>query len=282
MILVFGQTGQVGRELAQLPDVHCVGREEADLNNEASIRDAIRKFSPQAIINAAAYTAVDAAEADVELAHQINAHAPKVMAQEAQSLNIPLVHISTDYVFDGSGTKPWTPDDSTAPLNIYGQSKRDGELAVLGACNHAIVLRTSWVFSSHGQNFVKTMVRLAQMKSSLDIVSDQIGGPTSARAIAYACMRIVKSPLRSTSERIYHFAGAPDVSWAEFAEEIFAQLGKDIAITAIKSEDFPTAAQRPLNSRLDCSAILADFDVQRPNWKSDLKFTLDELKAGSI
>ena len=282
MILVFGKTGQVGRELAQLPDVHCLGREEADLNDAASIRDAIRKFTPDAIINAAAYTAVDAAEADVELAYQINAHAPKIMAQEAQSLKIPLVHISTDYVFDGSGTTPWTPDDGTAPLNIYGRSKRDGELAVLGACNHAIVLRTSWVFSSHGQNFVKTMVRLAQSKSSLDIVSDQIGGPTSARAIAYACMRIVKSPLPSTSERIYHFAGAPDVSWAEFAEEIFAQLGKEIAITAIKSEDFPTAAQRPLNSRLDCSGILADFDVQRPHWKSDLKFTLDELKAGSV
>ena len=282
MILVFGKTGQVGRELAQLPDVHSVCREEADLNDAASIRDAIRKFSPDAIINAAAYTAVDAAEADVELAYQINAHAPKVMAQEAQSLNIPLVHISTDYVFDGSGTTPWTPGDGTAHLNVYGQSKRAGELAVLDACQQAVVLRTSWVFSSHGQNFVKTMVRLAQSKSSLDIVSDQIGGPTSARAIAYACMRIVKTPLPSTSKRIYHFAGAPDVSWAEFAEEIFAQLGKDITITAIKSEDFPTAAQRPLNSRLDCSAILADFDVQRPHWKSDLKFTLNELKAGTV
>ena len=225
MILVFGNTGQVAQELQRhAEDMIFLGRDDADLTDPASCAAAITAHAPDAVINAAAYTAVDQAESDVETAQAVNGAAPGAMAEACAQLGIPFVHISTDYVFDGAGTRAFSPADPTEPLGVYGQTKLAGEEAVRtsGAC-HAI-LRTSWVFSAHGNNFVKTMLRLGATRDALTIVADQIGGPTPARAIAAACVTITKALLQDQNRAgTYHFAGAPDVSWADFAREIFAQ-----------------------------------------------------------
>ena len=280
MILIFGQTGQVARELAQLsPEARCLGRDQADLSDPAACAEVIRQLAPQAVINAAAYTAVDRAEEEEALATTINGHAPAAMAQVCAQLQIPLVHISTDYVFDGAGDQPFAPDHPTAPLGAYGRSKLLGEEGVRGAGGVHAILRTSWVFSAHGANFVKTMLRLGSERDSLRVVADQIGGPTSARAIARACLTMAEGLRnRPTLAGTYHFAGGPATSWAGFARAIMARAGLDCTIEDIPSAAYPTPAQRPLNSRLDCST-LARFGLAQPDWQADLSDVISELKG---
>lgn len=281
-ILVFGRTGQVATELGRLPGMRCLGRGAADLADPAACAAAIRAARPAAVINAAAHTGVDRAEDEEALATVINGAAPGAMAAACAELGIPLVQISTDYVFDGSGTAPWRPGDAPAPLGAYGRSKLAGERAVAAAGGTYAVLRTSWVVSAHGGNFVKTMLRLGAGRDSLNVVADQVGGPTPARDIAAACARIAET-LVSEPEKggIYHFSGAPDVSWAEFARAIFDRAGIACAVADIPGSDYPTPARRPLNSRLDCSSTAAAFGLERPDWRAGLGDILKELRETS-
>lgn len=279
-LLVFGRTGQVAQELARLaPDARFLGRDEADLTDPESCADALRRARPVAVINAAAYTAVDRAEGEAQIARRINADAPAAMAREAAALSVPFLHISTDYVFDGTGDAPRGEDAATAPLGVYGDTKLSGEKAVAAAGGQHAVLRTSWVFSSHGNNFVKTMLRLGREREELGIVGDQTGGPTPAADIAAALLTMTKAMLTQPKLRgIYNFAGAPDVTWAEFATEIFAQAGISCCVRPIATSDYPTPARRPTNSRLDCSAIDRDFTIKRPDWRAGLADVLAKLE----
>ena len=278
-ILIFGETGQVARELAmRAPDAVYLGRDQADLADPAACAAALTRAAPSAVINAAAYTAVDKAEEDEALATCVNGAAPGAMAVAAADLGVPFVHISTDYVFDGAGTAPFAPGAPVAPLGAYGRSKLAGEEAVRAAGGVHAILRTSWVVSAHGNNFVKTMLRLGAERDSLSIVADQVGGPTAAGDIAAACLEIAAQLLTDPGKTgTYHFAGAPDVSWADFAREIFGQAGLDCAVTDIPSAAYPTPAKRPANSRMDCSALEATFGIARPDWAESLSGILRAL-----
>ncbi len=278
-IAVFGRTGQVALELARLGAV-CHGRDVADFADPDAVRRAAKAVEADAIVNAVAYTAVDRAESEETLALTVNAVSVGALAEVAAARGLPLVHISTDYVFDGSGTAPWRPGDATGPLGAYGRTKLAGEQAVAAAGGVHAVLRTSWVFSAHGANFVKTMLRLGADRDRLRIVADQVGGPTPARGIAGACVRIAEALARDASlSGTYHFAGAPDASWADFARAIFADAGLQVAVEDIPSSDYPTPAARPKNSRLDCTATEAAFGIPRPDWRAALRETLAELRA---
>ena len=202
------------------------------------------------------------------------------MAKVCAELGIPFVHISTDYVFEGTGQDPWQPQDHTAPQNAYGRSKLAGETGIADSGGTYAILRTSWVVSAHGTNFIKTMLRLSETHDVLNIVCDQIGGPTPARDIAVACLQIAEQLVQEPSKSgIYHFSGTPDVSWADFAREIFEQAGKSVTVTPIPTTDYPTPAQRPLNSRMDCTATKRVFGIERPDWITGLKTILDDLEA---
>lgn len=277
-LLVFGRTGQVARELQHLAPVLALGRDEADLAQPGACAAAIQAHRPRAVINAAAYTAVDRAEEDAPLATAINGAAPAEMALACAALNIPLVHISTDYVFPGTGHHPWAPGDTTRPANAYGRSKWAGEEGIRASgCTHAI-LRTSWVFSAHGANFVKTMLRLSDTRDQISVVDDQIGGPTPARAIAAACLAIA-GQMQDAPEKTgtYHFSGAPDASWCSFARAIFCLTGRPTRVQAIPTSAYPTPAARPLNSRLDCNTTTSVFGLARPDWHAGLKECLTQL-----
>jgi dTDP-4-dehydrorhamnose reductase len=281
-VLVFGQTGQVARELAKRSaqfDITALGRAEADLTDPTACAKAVAESNADVVINAAAYTAVDKAEDEEALATCINAEAPGAMARACAGKAIPFLHISTDYVFDGQGESPWRPDNPTAPQNAYGRSKLAGENAVRAAGGAHVILRTSWVFSSHGNNFVKTMLRLAQTRDHLTVVDDQIGGPTAAGDIADALLKIASQMVQGAQGGTYHFSGAPDASWADFAREIFAQSGAATTVTGIPTTDYPTPAMRPLNSRMDCSATTRDFGITRPDWRQSLAQVLRDLNA---
>ncbi|WP_340245981.1 dTDP-4-dehydrorhamnose reductase [Sulfitobacter pontiacus] len=281
-ILVFGHSGQVATELRALDgddvQITALTRTDADLTDPAACAAAIDAHAPDAMINAAAYTAVDKAEFDAETALIINADAPAAMAQACAARDIPFVSISTDYVFSGAGNSPWAPSDPTDPQSVYGRTKRDGEIEIAKAGGRYAVLRTSWVVSGHGNNFVKTMLRLGAEREVLTIVADQIGGPTGAAEIARACVAIAKT-LASEPEKsgIYHFSGAPDTSWADFAGVIFDAAKIPCAVTDIPSSDYPTPAKRPLNSRLDCTATEAAFGISRPDWRESLSHILLKL-----
>jgi dTDP-4-dehydrorhamnose reductase len=278
-VLVFGQTGQVARELARrAPGAVFLGRDAADLTDPVSCAARIVDSDAEAVINAAAFTAVDKAEADEATARQVNGAAPAAMARAAAARGIPFVQISTDYVFDGSGDRPWRPEDATGPLGAYGRSKLAGEAGVRGAGGAHAILRTSWVFSAHGANFVKTMLRVSETRDTLGVVADQIGGPTPASDIAGACLRIAAA-LRDDPglAGTYHFAGAPDISWAGFARAIFARAGRDVTVTDIATADYPTPARRPANSRLDCTTLETAFGIERPDWRMGLAEVLTEL-----
>lgn len=277
-LLVFGRTGQVARALQQLAPVLALGRDTADLAQPGACAAAIHAHRPRAVINAAAYTAVDRAEDEGPLARAINGLAPAEMALACTALNIPLVHISTDYVFPGTGHHPWAPGDTTLPANAYGRSKLAGERGIRASgCTHAI-LRTSWVFSAHGTNFVKTMLRLSETRDQISVVDDQIGGPTPARSIATACLAIA-GQLQDAPEKTgtYHFSGAPDASWCSFARAIFAQAARPTRVQAIPTSAYPTHAARPLNSRLDCNTTTSVFGLPRPDWHAGLKECLTQL-----
>ena len=280
MILVFGKTGQVATELQLLGDVLALGRDQADLSDPVVCVHAIRALMPRAVINAAAYTAVDKAEEEEGLATIINGDAPTAIAQACAEMQIPFVHISTDYVFDGSGKEPWKPSDTTAPQNAYGRSKLVGEEGILGSGATHAILRTSWVVSAYGTNFVKTMLRLSETRDSLSIVGDQYGGPTPARDIARACLMIAKHLQEDPSKSgTYHYSGAPSVSWADFASEIFEQAARSVTVIPISTTEYPAPAKRPLNSRMDCRSTVSTFGVKEPDWRIGLNHILKELEV---
>ena len=278
MILVFGQSGQVATELSlQGADV-CLSRAQADFEQPGALAAAVAQYRPAAVINAAAYTAVDRAEDEPERAHQINGTAVAELAQACAQAAIPLVHISTDYVFDGSGTDPWQVTDPVAPINAYGRSKLAGEDAVRAAGGAHAILRTSWVVSPHGNNFVKTMVRLGAERDSLGIVADQIGAPTSAQSIAAACLQIA-AQLRDNPAKsgTYHYQSQPFSSWADVAREVMAAAGLACTVSDIPSSEYPTPAARPLNSRLDCGTTTQTFGIQMPDWHQSVRGIVSAL-----
>ena len=271
-LLVFGQTGQVARAIhAQAPDAVMLGRDAADLSAPEACAQAIRAHRPDAVINAAAWTAVDAAEDHEAEARVVNADAPGAMARACADLGLPFIHISTDYVFDGSGDAPRVPDAPTGPLGAYGRTKLAGEQAVAAAGGRHATLRTSWVFDGEGANFLTTMLRLGAARDSLRVVDDQVGGPTPAPAIAQACIAIAGA-LRDAPglAGTYHLSGAPDVSWAGFAAEIFDLAALPCRVEPIPSSAYPQKAPRPANSRLDCASLMDAFAIPRPDWRAAL------------
>ena len=280
MILVFGKTGQVATELQSHKDIIAIGRDQADLSRPSTCAEAIRRCKPRAVINAAAYTAVDKAESEEDLANTINGEAPGTMARTCAELDIPIVHISTDYVFFGMGSEPWENVDPPNPKNAYGRSKLKGEQAISASgCAHAI-LRTSWVVSAHGNNFVKTMRRLSETRDRITVVDDQIGGPTSARDIAQTCLSIAEQLIQDPRKSgIYHYSGHPNVSWCQFANAIFQQMDCKTIANPIPTTEYPTPALRLLNSRLDCEATQDTFGIARPFWRDGLEEILRELES---
>lgn len=284
-LLIIGKDGQVSTELATLANARSsasqitqLGLDVVDLTRPQTGADAIAQHDADVVINATAYTNVDKAEEDKDLAHAINASGVAAMAKSAAGKGVPFVHVSTDYVFDGSGTHRWTEDMATGPLGAYGSTKLDGELAVTDAGGAHAIMRTSWVFSAHGNNFVKTMLRLGQDRDALSIVADQIGGPTPARDISNALLDMAEAFHAGKGQNgVYHFSGQPDTSWAGFAREIFAQSGMNVTVTDIPSKEYPTPAARPLNSRLDCQKIATVFGIKAPDWRDGLATVLKEL-----
>ncbi|SHI07455.1 dTDP-4-dehydrorhamnose reductase [Marivita hallyeonensis] len=279
MILVFGKTGQVATELQRQAEVTALSRDRADLSDPQGCAAIIADLKPNVVINAAAYTAVDRAEEDEATAQTINAAAPGAMAGTCKHLDIPLLHVSTDYVFDGTGDRPWCETDPVQPQNAYGRTKLAGEEAVRASGARHILLRTAWVFSAHGTNFVKTMLRLSETRDALTVVEDQIGGPTPAADIAATLLTLADAMRGGAEGGTYHYAGAPHTSWAGFAREIFAQAGKDVTVTGIPSSDYPTPAHRPLNSRLDCAKLTSDFGITPADWQGGLSRVLKELTS---
>lgn len=275
-ILLLGRHGQVSRELQLLfssrHELIVLGREQLDLADTERLREAIRRLQPELIINAAAHTAVDAAESEPEAAFAINAIAPGVIAEEAAALDVPLIHYSTDYVFDGSKPTAYDEDDVPNPLGVYGRSKLAGEQAITAVGGKHLILRTSWVYSLHGRNFLLTMQRLLQEREQLSVVADQIGAPTWAGSIAAATGQLIErwQTAQTAAWGVYHFTARGETSWFGFTEAIATQLlaqGKPVAqLTAIATREYPTPAQRPLNSRLDCTRLERDWGVRLPDW----------------
>ena len=280
-LLVFGKSGQVATELARrLPGevtARFLGRAEADLTDPAAC--AMQIGDCDAVINAAAWTAVDKAEAEEAAATVVNGDAPAAMGRACAAQGIPFLQVSTDYVFDGSGDCAFRPDDPTGPQGAYGRSKLAGEIGVRDSGARHLILRTSWVVSAHGTNFVKTMLRLGRERDALSVVADQIGGPTPAAAIADALLTAAGALVAGHPGGTHHFAGAPDTTWADFARAIMARAGLACTISDIPSSAWPTPARRPANSRLDCSAFTSAFGIARPDWRAGLDDILQELTA---
>lgn len=279
-ILITGRNGQVAQALLSslqgLAELVCLGRDELDLADAEAIRTRVRALRPDLIINAAAYTAVDQAESEPDPAFAINATAPGVLAEEAKALGVPLIHYSTDYVFDGSKAAPYQDDDQPQALGVYGQSKLAGEQAIAAVGGQYLILRTSWVYSLHGRNFLLTMQRLLQEREELRVVSDQIGAPTWAGTIAAATRELIKQWQKGQPGPwgTFHLTGQGETSWFGFASAIGEHLraaGKPCArLLPIASSEYPTPARRPLNSRLDCSRLQRAWNIQLPTWQTAL------------
>ena len=291
-ILVTGMNGQVGFELmktlAPLGKVIGVDVKDCDLAQSAMIDALLDRVKPDIIVNPAAYTAVDKAESEPTVAHAINAQAPKTLARQASRRNIPIIHFSTDYIFDGTKEEPYVEDDTPNPKSVYGKTKWLGEEAVRQNAAKHVILRTSWVFGAHGVNFLKTMLKLSKERDKMSIVSDQIGAPTSARMLAEVTAEIVKQLLQEFSYRkygTYHLVADGETSWYGYAKYVVEQanaLGMETKLTpknikAIKTKDFPLPAARPANSRLDTAKVIETFGVTLPTWQSEVDLVLSEL-----
>jgi dTDP-4-dehydrorhamnose reductase len=293
-ILLLGKGGQVGwelqRSLAPLGELvaldfdsttHC-----GDFTNLAGIAQTVRDVRPNVIVNSAAHTAVDKAESEPALARTINALAPGVLAQEAAQLGALLVHYSTDYVFDGSGTRPWTEMDAPAPLSVYGQTKLEGEQLIQAACPGHLIFRTSWVYAARGGNFAKTMLRLAQERERLTVIDDQIGAPTGADLLADITAHAIRSTLQHPAHAgLYHLVASGQTSWFEYAKYVLervntAQSAIKLIVTEVApvpTSAFPTPAKRPHNSRLDTSKLETTFGLQLPHWQQGVARMLAEI-----
>ena len=285
-ILLSGCAGQLGRELkrslACLGEVVACDRRQLDLAHADSLRAAVRQIAPTVIVNAAAYTAVDKAEAEPAAADAINAVAPAILADEAKRLGALLIHYSTDYVFDGSKATAYTEDDTPAPLSAYGRSKLGGEQAIAASGARHLVFRTSWVYGLHGANFMKTMLRLGCERDELRVVGDQIGAPTWTRHLADATALILAH--KDLPSGLYHLAAAGEASWHAYAEAIFAEakaiglMEKSPVVHRITSADYPLPAPRPANSRLDCAKFRRDFNLALPDWRTGLADCLADAR----
>jgi len=287
-ILLTGVNGQVGHALnAKLVrnEVFALSREQLDLTKVHDIRRVVREIKPDLIINPAAYTAVDKAEAEPELTHAINAIAPQILAEEAARLNAALIHFSTDYVYDGTRATPYVEEDATNPVSVYGKSKLVGEDAIRQAGLPHLILRTSWVYGAYGKNFLKTILRLAAEHNSLRIVADQFGAPTSSESIADGVLQLVNiwQSQNENQTGVYHFTNAGSTSWHGFSREIVNEYNKLLSIknwpalkasvesiVAISTADYPTPAARPANSRLDNTKLKSTFNIELPSWKVGL------------
>lgn len=294
-ILVFGKNGQVGQEIRNLvgQDFSQSGktwifaaREDVDLTDADSLTRYLDDQKPDAIINASAYTAVDKAESDVEAAFAVNAKAPEIMAVHAKKLGIPFIHISTDYVFDGTKSSPYVEDDAIHPLGAYGASKAEGEKAVIATGANAVILRTSWVYAVIGKNFVHTMLKFGQERDAMRVVNDQIGAPTNARDIAKTLLGVLEQMLSAPQDMskagLYHMTARGYTSWHGFAAFIFEKaksygLKTPNVLEAIPASEYPTPAKRPSNSRLDCTKLEQVFGIALPQWEDSANSCLDEI-----
>lgn len=289
-ILITGAQGQVGKELVSIAkqhyDVIAAGRDELDITQGKDVAEYIESSQPDIVINAAAYTAVDKAEEDQEIAYAINRDGAKNLAIACAQHNIPLLHISTDYVFDGSKIDAYSETDSVSPLGIYGDSKWQGEEAIRTQPTQHIILRVAWVFGAHGNNFVKTMLRLAKDRNELNVVADQFGGPSPAKSIAKTLISLVDiyQKDKSLNWGTYHYCGTDKTNWCDFAKEIFRQandkglINKEIRVNSITTAEYPTLAKRPQNSMLNCEKIKNTFGIDMPDWHDGLNEVLTELK----
>lgn len=291
--MLLAPTGQVGFELARslspLGEVIAIGRQDVDFSDLDALTNMIEGLNPDVIVNAAAYTAVDKAESDQEQAYLINEQLPLVLAKIAKKKSALLVHYSTDYVYPGDGDQPWVESDSTAPLSVYGQSKLAGDQAIMTHCDRYLIFRTSWVYAVRGNNFMKTMIKLAQSREALNVVGDQVGSPTPARLIAQASVLAIQTMLAKSDygkqlSGVYHLAPRGYTTWYEFADEIFALARQNNMELMLKSENFhristkeyPTPAERPKNSRLSVDKIEQSFGLVMPSWQEQLHLTFAE------
>ena len=273
MYLITGSNGQLGTELKKrLPDAIFADVDLLDITDAAAVDKFVRENNIDLIINCAAYTAVDKAEDDIELATKINVDGPRNLAKTGAKV----IHISTDYVFDGTGYKPYTTDDKTNPISVYGKTKRAGELAVLENASVAVVIRTAWLYSPYGNNFVKTMRRLGEERESINVVDDQIGTPTYAGDLADAIVQIIPQMTEQTSG-VYHFTNSGVCSWYDFATKIMELSGLKCSVNPIKSSDYPTRAVRPFYSVLDKSKIQKVFNIKIQHWKKGLEKCLKQF-----
>ena len=298
-VLLLGKNGQLGwelqRSLAPLGELVALDRQGApglcgDLGEPDGLAATVRALRPDVIVNAAAYTAVDRAESEPELARRINAHAPAVLAREAAACGALLVHYSTDYVFHGQGQRPWAEDDPTGPLNVYGQTKLEGEQAILRSAGRHLILRTSWVYAARGGNFARTMLRLARQQPRLTVIDDQWGAPTGAELIAdVSAHAIVQLRARPDKAGIYHLAAAGETNWFSYAKHViaYAQYAQPAIeyvvkdILPISSSAYPVAATRPHNSRLDTRKLRTAFDLHLPPWQAGVDRMLAEILGPS-
>ena len=292
-ILLFGANGQVGwelqRSLSPLGELVALDRRSAglcgDLTDLAGIKDTVGRVAPDVIVNAAAYTAVDKAESDVETAQIVNSAAPGVMAEAASAIGAWLVHYSTDYVFDGSGSRPWVETDLTGPLNVYGKTKLEGEQRVASQCARHLIFRTSWVYAARGVNFAKTMLRLAQERETLHVINDQFGAPTGADLLADVTAQVVAQVLKRPSDAgLYHLTASGETTWFDYVKYVVDQSIRDKAapeiivkkINPVATSAFPTAAQRPHNSRLNTAKLQQTFRLQLAPWQQGVARMLAE------
>ena len=294
-ILITGAHGQVGKELSQLAsakgfNVIAAARTDLDITQAQQVEDYITQQQADIIINAAAHTAVDKAESEQDLAFAINRDGAMNIANACKKLNIPLLHISTDYVFDGTKAEPYSENDAVSPLGVYGMSKWQGEEAIRESLSNFIILRVAWVFGAQGNNFVKTMLRLGKDRDELNVVADQFGGPSPAKDIAQTLITLVEQyqKEKALAWGTYHYCGKAKTTWCGFAEEIFIQafelrlLDKKVKVNPITTAEYPTPAKRPSNSMLDCTKLKTTFGIEMPEWKEALKKVLLELKVPSL
>jgi dTDP-4-dehydrorhamnose reductase len=295
-ILLLGKNGQVGwelqRALSPLGELRACDRSEANLDNPESLRQLVRDYAPDVIVNAAAYTAVDKAETDFDTAHRVNTLSLAVLAEETKQLNGWLIHYSTDYVFDGRKAGFYSEDDPTAPLSVYGQTKRDGELAIIASGCQYLTFRTSWVFASRGSNFAKTMLRLASERESLNVVADQFGAPTSAELIADVTALVIyrlqhDASLVAHASGIYHLVASDETSWHGYAQFVITEASKNGANLKVRAEDvcaipasaYPVPAARPQNSCLNTEKLRHTFNIQLPSWQYHVRRMVQELSS---
>jgi len=291
MIVVFGGNGQLGRELAEAASsrslqLATISHREVDVADAERVRYILRRLAPSIVVNAAAFTDVERAEAEPDAAHRTNAEGARIIAAACRQVAIPLVHISTDFVFDGKTSATYLETDEVHPLNVYGRSKAFGEAYVMAEADHYAIIRTSWLFSRYGRNFVKTILAQARERNEITVVDDQFGCPTPARRLAAA---VLDAAPRLCSDRalsgIYHFAGTPVTSWHAFATDIIsaqaASTGRTPRVFAIASSNYNTRARRPMNSALDCTKIKRVFGIQAPDWRPEVANTVNALVAAT-